>query len=687
MSVFYFNFIENEKFMKNLLLLFVFIVGTTSLMAQNLKRSPVGERVQFLKSKGELFEPAILFDQLPVTSDKSSLLMSEVVDFQLFNPKRKSLRSIVESPPVTLSLYLPVENGADLELELYRVNMGSLDFVISTASKGEVDAANFSAAHYRGIVKGKPHSLVALSIFEEEVMSMISTNENTFVLGKLKGTNNDLVHLLYKESDLTNGSDFSCATEDDGLGYSPEQLLAPVNYEKNTGDCTNFYIEVGDDIYNDKGDVTGVVNYVTGLFNQVAVLYNDLDGSAGAGSVGVQVGISEIFIWDISDPYSGSGSSANLSTFKNQHGTFNGDLGIFLNYDISGGVAAGFNGLCNGNPDESMCVAGISSSYSSVPTYSWSVMVCTHELGHLFGSRHTHACVWNGDNTAIDGCQRTEGNCRKPAIPSDGGLVMSYCHLKNVGINFTKSFGDQPGNVVLNSVANASCLGVSCASTVTNTAGNGGDPCFNGVQDAGEDGVDCGGVCAATCGGTGSCDAPSQVNTTGITNRNATMNWTTVSGASSYDVQLRQVGTSSWQSFSATTNSLSLQGFKRNKTYEWQVRAICSGTPSAYSASCNFTAGGGSTQSCGNNLVASAEGTISWYPNPAKNNLILSTNFPESSNVQVRLVDMTGRTVHSASSKEGINSFNLNVSSLVSGIYLLHIDNGVNVFTEKIIIQ
>ena len=35
---------------------------------------------------------------------------------------------------------------------------------------------------------------------------------------------------------------------------------------------------------------------------------------------------------------------------------------------------------------------------------------------------------------------------------------MSYCHLRNVGINFSKGFGPQPGNVLRNAVANASCL-------------------------------------------------------------------------------------------------------------------------------------------------------------------------------------------------------------------------------------
>jgi hypothetical protein len=102
-----------------------------------------------------------------------------------------------------------------------------------------------------------------------------------------------------------------------------------------------------------------------------------------------------------------------------------------------------------------MGFSSIGSTYSTVPTYSWSVEVVTHEFGHLLGSQHTHACVWNGNNTAIDGCYTTEGGCANPGIPSGGGTIMSYCHLTNTGINFTKGFGTQPGNIIRSKVTAA----------------------------------------------------------------------------------------------------------------------------------------------------------------------------------------------------------------------------------------
>ena len=41
---------------------------------------------------------------------------------------------------------------------------------------------------------------------------------------------------------------------------------------------------------------------------------------------------------------------------------------------------------------------------------------------------------------------------------------MSYCHLRGVGVNFSLGFGVQPGNVIRNTIAQASCL-TNCDAT------------------------------------------------------------------------------------------------------------------------------------------------------------------------------------------------------------------------------
>ena len=126
-------------------------------------------------------------------------------------------------------------------------------------------------------------------------------------------------------------------------------------------------------------------------------------------------------------------------------------------------LAAGTNGLCNSNTKQKLAIASIKNYYATVPTFSQTIYEITHELGHLMGSPHTHACFWtvNGiSNQALDDCdvrQPWEGNCplvNPPIYPYYMGTIMSYCD----DFDFSTGFGEQPGNLIRYKVANATCL-------------------------------------------------------------------------------------------------------------------------------------------------------------------------------------------------------------------------------------
>jgi hypothetical protein len=64
---------------------------------------------------------------------------------------------------------------------------------------------------------------------------------------------------------------------------------------------------------------------------------------------------------------------------------------------------------------------------------NWDVIVSAHELGHNFGTGHTHSGNWY--NPTIDDCGN--GDCSTPF----GGTIMSYCHtcpggLSNIQLHF-----------------------------------------------------------------------------------------------------------------------------------------------------------------------------------------------------------------------------------------------------------
>ncbi|WP_442264813.1 S8 family serine peptidase [Tenacibaculum sp. ZS6-P6] len=82
---------------------------------------------------------------------------------------------------------------------------------------------------------------------------------------------------------------------------------------------------------------------------------------------------------------------------------------------------------------------------------------------------------------------------------------------------------------------------------------------------------------------------PTGVGVTGVSQTEATVNWSSVASAT-YDVRYRQTGTSSWTVNAVSSTTTSLSGLSAGTQYEVQVRSKCSdGTNSAYSSSTTFT--------------------------------------------------------------------------------------------------
>ncbi len=363
----------------------------------------------------------------------------------------EAIEKLISGNETFIRLTLPMTERENLQLDLVQHQLFSEDFVLYGSDAPGTPVNYQHGLHYRGIVSGDPNSIVALSVFNNEIMGMIATDHGNIILGRLEADRENR-HILYNDRDLKDTYNFECGMIDNGVGYTTEELQ-PQGSGRDDGDCVRVYIEIDDDIVTQKGGAEPATNYITGLFNQSIVLYN-------AESINMMV--SEIYAWTTPSPYNGSSSGAMLNAFQDYTGEFNGNVGHLVSYKASGGIAV-LDNLCSSNPDWRKCFSSIDASYQDVPTYSWSVMVITHEMGHVVGSKHTHACAWNGDNTAIDGCAGgTEGNCPVPGNPPEGGTIMSYCHLTNVGINFNLGFGPQPGNVIRNRVnAPNNCL-TSC---------------------------------------------------------------------------------------------------------------------------------------------------------------------------------------------------------------------------------
>ncbi len=438
-----------------LTLLFFAVSLTITAQKQPINRSKIKNQMV-----GKEFPTYQVFS-LEKNPQKSGPVNANLSAYNLLNVAKNSIQQLKIDAPESFSINIPAASGEAYELQLVKADIVADDFQVRLASTGAVQEVD-PGIHYRGTIKGQEGSIAALSVYDDRISALMSDPK----LGNLQvdklSEDSQGHHIVYKQTDLKDDLSFSCETSDDGPRYTTAELQAAAL--SSADKCVRIFFEVDNDIYRDKGGTDGVVNYISGLFNQVATLYaND----------GVTVKISELLIWDTTSPYSGSSSSDLLNQFQRTRTSINGDLGQLLSYQASGGIAV-VNGLCRSSTSLKLSFSSIGSSYRPFPNYSFTVMVVAHELGHLMGSYHTHSCAWNGNNTALDGCPGfTEGSCPTPGVPSDGGTIMSYCHLNRVGINFSKGFGDQPGNVIRNRVSASSCLQ---ACTPDDGGGDGGGP-------------------------------------------------------------------------------------------------------------------------------------------------------------------------------------------------------------------
>ena len=368
------------------------------------------------------------------------------------------LAYVLQYAPEYLLMELPFTGGTTIKLKLKRSEIFSSSFQIFTASDPKTPYPYERGKYYWGVVEGKESSLVALSFTRGEIMGFIQIGDINYTLGKLEN-DPDQTHILYKTDDIKAEPGVNCFVDDsfyEGMNDNHHG-----GQSRTADNCVRMYIVVDYDIFVQKGGVQQAADYVNGAFSQVSIMYDNET---------INLVVNEMLVWNVVDPFTGPTTSNYLSQFLNyMNGNYNGDLAHLVGYNGGGGIAY-LDVLCNSV--YGVGYSGINSTYNNVPTYSWTVEVLTHEIGHNLGSQHTHACAWNGNNTAIDGCGPAAGyseGCNAPLPVS--GTVMSYCHLiGGVGINFNNGFGPQPGDRIRNRVYNSSCL-TTCGPPVQFDAG------------------------------------------------------------------------------------------------------------------------------------------------------------------------------------------------------------------------
>jgi len=427
----------------------------------------VGKRILELEKQKTIFKP---FSVLSVVQKVADINLNKVVsNATIATIKADVVNDIVSTKYQNIELAIPY-NGKIITVDLYQVNLLAEGFHVDTNKQKNISYQK--GVYYRGIVKGDYTSIVSFNFFDGELNGIISNNElSNLVIGKLDEVNNKTDYIIYADANLKVLNDSQCSLKVD----ESAAVDLPIASNKNTTSnrCVSVYFEIDYDLFtNNNNSTTNTSNWMTSVFNNVQTLYNN---------DGISVALKSIYIWTTLDPYEGVGTSSTeyLYKFNEVRPVFDGDVGQLVGIDSGGlgGLAVTTNGLCS---QDNFSYSDVNISYSTVPTYSWTVEVITHELGHLLGSPHTHKCAWNGNNTAIDNCAgvaigtSAEGySCMTtpPTLPSatEKGTIMSYCHLlSGIGISFNNGFGSQPAARILSTVNGSACLSTDCINTCIN---------------------------------------------------------------------------------------------------------------------------------------------------------------------------------------------------------------------------
>ncbi len=120
--------------------------------------------------------------------------------------------------------------------------------------------------------------------------------------------------------------------------------------------------------------------------------------------------------------------------------------------------------------------------------------------------------------------------------------------------------------------------------------------------------------CQAPTGTT--CSIPANLTSSSVSSNSATLSWSAVNGAISYNVQYKTSASGTWTTTTSTTNSKSLTGLAASTVYNFQVQTICSSGSSAYSTAASFTTLSSAVCGIPSGLAAasvtSSSATLSW---------------------------------------------------------------------------
>jgi len=410
-----------------------------------------------------------------------SLTLPLKIDAEALKQARQNKQLLIED--VYLQQSISTGRQVDLELTEFSVIGPNTRIIIQKGDK-EVEGAMPTVKTYRGKVVGDPNTLVVLCLTNDKVSGMIRFNgREQYTIGY---DNTPSVAYFTVTSALTgvvnNGE---CAMDNEKL-YDPtnslEKFAAVKNITKNPSQMpqvatksATVAFDADKQCYDFFGSESSLTDYLVARLAVISSVYElELD-------VALQLG--RFKIYTTADPYSGTSLQPLLTSFTNYWSANNSNVDRTIAHLISkkvpGGGASGLawlSGLCR--KDIGYAVTSIMGS-TSFPSVDESVIA--HEIGHNFGSAHTHNCqAYPPDG--IDHCVQADGGCNWTPVQITGS-IMSYCNNKE--FSFDTPNDHRVISTIQSNINDAVCLGsVAGIETIPDAVAFSGKTAIHNTKDS-----------------------------------------------------------------------------------------------------------------------------------------------------------------------------------------------------------
>ncbi len=463
--------------MKYLLAIIFFLSAANSFGQSNLFR-----KIESVKEKGIAFEKIQLFTWA------SSKVIAGKGTYQQLKTDNTVAENILTTSPYAVTLDIPVGNSRNVIVELIYESLSDYKVKLNNTT---YTTEYIRPVHYRGIIKGSSlPSVVILTVSKTYITLFIADDAKTYSLiqKQQSAVNRDMIVYNSDEIDLPQ-SGGKCGLNkitNPEKPLPPEILLNTQQPVAASDKCIYGYLDCTNNLFVNRGSsVQNSIDYITAIYNDVATAYQNES---------INAKISEINIWQTTDPFLHTGRDTALYTFARYYrDDFYGNFAVML--ESTGGD--GISGLAGGIPatksflpnacgkfvddpvnkymgEFCVCDMNYFGEYSNypVPANDEQVYLVTHEVGHLVDGRHTHDGGYVvSTSPTVYGSLDTCGYISHPTLGLSitNGTFMSYCIRGNQGMNmnFNAGFGTQPVNEIRAYVSGETCLD-NCTSCVLN---------------------------------------------------------------------------------------------------------------------------------------------------------------------------------------------------------------------------